>query len=346
MQKLLVALFSILLFATAARADILTVQEGKIYRPDGSRWIARGLDWESQLAYWEEKYGFAVWAIDNKLTTTSITIYGGDDTSINILTADDVTLGEWRFYIELLNDEGITPILYASEWEHNRRKDGTVVRVRRQTIPEEVRLDIVDKLGDLLDKGLNYGVSTGHLQAIICGGEEYDAGLDTARAVSNRIRQRIPGRLIAYHNPHSGISRSNWEQTMAQLAREGLVDILLLQETPDGVAGLIKDFSDFQDVACIAHERLHGASPSNITEGLAWSTVAPGGFVVYTGYCNECKCDDLYCPDPSDWTPWFREVLDPTRPILKSSAGVGGDYNTDWLVDCSDIIRRNLLLGE
>jgi hypothetical protein len=302
---------------------------------DGVRRIVMGIQWENQLAprFWSEKWTFATHLAAMGVNETSLTVFGGDDTTVNILTAPDDLLAEWRLYLSTLSDLGITPTIYLSEWEHNPG--------RGRTINRATRLAIAERTLALLAKGNGWGVNTGHVDAILCLGEELDAPLADVLETARFLRARTE-RLIATHSPLTGDPHVRWADTTRALIAEGLVDVVLMQATQQDIAPRLRYWHSF-GVAVVAHEQAPagpGTAPFDLAAGLAWARAASevsSGFSIYPGY-DRADCNDLHCPRPEIYAPLFSAVGSSRDRILGRDVW-GKDSNRDGKIDAGDIAK-------
>lgn len=273
--------------------------------------------WESQLAFPDQRDEYAAVVASIGATEVTLTVFGGDDTSINILQADESTRASWRSYVAQLNSRGIVPIVYLSEWEHNASVGVTTrLEIASATVATFQGLDI-----------------------IACLGEELDVPTSTARPVAEFLRPS--GWHIATHNPHSGAPYARWQQTTDQLIREGLLDVVLAQCESTEIDAFVARWQR-DGVAVIAHEELGGTAPGDRMVWWFASAAMAGahGVSIYPGY--ELPCSDLFCPAAGALTyeTGFREATRTDWVLLGDPSIWPVDRRSDGVVDAADMIAE------
>jgi hypothetical protein len=240
------------------------------------------------------------------VTEITMTVIGGDVPGIDIRTAGRTERQGWSEFKDAANALGITPVVYLSEWEH------------RGVLSDADRLDIAAK-----------AVYTfGYSGWIACIGEEFWAGPGTAQAVADQVRAMAPGIPVAWHNPHEGVPRIEFEWLVLPRALPG--DIWLIQDT---LAAMPATYARAEALGLIAvaHEQVPagpGTQPSGVSAWFADGRRAS----IYPGYDNP-DCTDLRCPRPGVYAQPLAQL---GRERFLRPSGIGGDKNSDGRIDAAD----------
>lgn len=209
---------------------------------------------------------------------------------------------------------------------------------------------------------------TAEIPRIVCLSEEYPDGADRMRAEAQYLRDRGVA-AISVSNPQHWHTDSydskapmGWftaANPMVDLADEGLVDIIALQERQENVGALASAYRRL-GYAVIVHEKENIVLSGNnvVSDGVdyrdirnsvywAWSGWSDSsGFSVYPGYWSG-DCNDLVCDKPEVYDELFK-YFDISRRVQQgggtpAAAGFLGvpflniDFNGDAISDAGDM---------
>lgn len=305
---------------------------GDFFFQNGRRHVLRGFQWEGQLdrAFRDRRSAFANTIQQMGANSTSLTVYGGDVTTINILTVGEEQVSWWRAYLQELRIRGIVPIVYLSEWEHN----GKLPLAQRLAIADAA-LALVAESGDGPE-----------VPVLWCIAEEWDDSLGNARAVAERLRAGS-GQPITMHSPWVGASYDRFRAAALALASEGLLDGVLLQGGVQEMAARAPEYAA-HGLAVVLHEEApagDGTSPFDVVGMLELAALGEAypvdGWSIYPGY-SRSACTDLDCPQPEIYAGALKEAVALTqRRRIDALLGRGNyahEAPGDRVLDASDLV--------